>query len=301
MAASPLLPQAPTQVPMVEVLAPLRPGGPFRVTTRREWVLYMERVRAILSPAAGPYELAANKGAASGYLGLDSNARFAATYIGAGTVDDTEFGYLNGVTSALQTQLDAKLATAGLLTALLAVDGAGSGIDADKLDGQEGAYYQSASNLNAGTIPVARLPYIGWRLDKNGSNQGSVGTGATLISWSNAGGAAWSNGVTLDLTAGNYKVTLPTAGLYISMATLRYSVVAADDILRVSHYRNGAELHRTRQRFPAGADSVMSVQIIKAAANDYLQIYGANNSNADTVEGNALYTQWVGGLFGAAA
>lgn len=36
-------------------------------------------------------------------------------------------------------------------------DGAGSTLDADLLDGQQGSFYQSASNLNAGTIPSARL------------------------------------------------------------------------------------------------------------------------------------------------
>ncbi|WP_426238185.1 hypothetical protein [Pararhizobium sp. DWP1-1-3] len=36
-------------------------------------------------------------------------------------------------------------------------DGAGSGLDADLLDGQEGAFYQNAANLT-GTIPDARLP-----------------------------------------------------------------------------------------------------------------------------------------------
>lgn len=36
-------------------------------------------------------------------------------------------------------------------------DGAGSGLDADLLDGQHGSYYQNADNLNAGTVPVARL------------------------------------------------------------------------------------------------------------------------------------------------
>jgi hypothetical protein len=40
-----------------------------------------------------------------------------------------------------------------ILEKLLTVDGAGSALDADKLDGQEGAYYQ-----NAGTLPAARLP-----------------------------------------------------------------------------------------------------------------------------------------------
>ena len=40
-------------------------------------------------------------------------------------------------------------------------DGAGSGLDADLLDGQQGSYYQNASNLNAGTIPDARITDIG--------------------------------------------------------------------------------------------------------------------------------------------
>ena len=36
-------------------------------------------------------------------------------------------------------------------------DGSGSGLDADKLDAQEGSYYTNASNLNAGTVAAARL------------------------------------------------------------------------------------------------------------------------------------------------
>ena len=39
-------------------------------------------------------------------------------------------------------------------------DGSGSGLDADTLDGQQGSFYQNAGNLNAGTIPEARIPTI---------------------------------------------------------------------------------------------------------------------------------------------
>jgi hypothetical protein len=39
-----------------------------------------------------------------------------ASDIGSGTVDDTEFGYLNGVTSAIQTQLNTKQSTLSLTT-----------------------------------------------------------------------------------------------------------------------------------------------------------------------------------------
>lgn len=37
-------------------------------------------------------------------------------------------------------------------------DGAGSGLDADLFEGQQGSFYQNASNLNAGLIPDARIP-----------------------------------------------------------------------------------------------------------------------------------------------
>lgn len=46
---------------------------------------------------------------------------------------------------------------AEILALLLTVDGSGSGLDADLLDGQHGSFYQNASNLNAGTVPNARL------------------------------------------------------------------------------------------------------------------------------------------------
>lgn len=45
-----------------------------------------------------------------------------------------------------------------ILTSLLTVDGAGSGVDSDLMDGQHGSYYQNADNLNAGTVALARLP-----------------------------------------------------------------------------------------------------------------------------------------------
>jgi hypothetical protein len=45
-----------------------------------------------------------------------------------------------------------------ILAAITTVDGSGSGLDSDLLDGQHGSYYQNASNINAGTIASARLP-----------------------------------------------------------------------------------------------------------------------------------------------
>ena len=52
----------------------------------------------------------------SGTINIAVNS-IAATKIGTGTVDNTEFGYLNGVTSAIQTQLDSK-PSAGFVIAM---------------------------------------------------------------------------------------------------------------------------------------------------------------------------------------
>ena len=55
------------------------------------------------------------------------------------------------------TVADARIASSltrdtEVLGIVLAGDGSGSGLDADLLDGQQGSYYQNASNLNAGTL-----------------------------------------------------------------------------------------------------------------------------------------------------
>ena len=57
-------------------------------------------------------------------------------------------------------------------------DGPGSTLDADLLDGQEGAFYRSATNINAGTLAVARLPANVLR------NQGAFTGGEVTISTS---------------------------------------------------------------------------------------------------------------------
>jgi len=77
------------------------------------------------------------------------------TNLGNGTltatvVDDSHNHIISNV-DGLQTALDAKLASssytaADVLTKIKTVDGTGSGLDADTLDGQQGTYYQPASS-----------------------------------------------------------------------------------------------------------------------------------------------------------
>ncbi|MBU0598453.1 hypothetical protein KKF61_05725 [Patescibacteria group bacterium] len=55
--------------------------------------------------------------AANGLVDADKlDSGIAATLVGAGTVGNTEFGFLNGVTSGIQTQLDVKQEAGGAIT-----------------------------------------------------------------------------------------------------------------------------------------------------------------------------------------
>ena len=73
------------------------------------------------------------------------------------TPTHTELNYVDGVTSAIQTQLNAKLAAttftaANLLTKLLTVDGGSSGLDAQYLNGQDSGYYLYWGDFTANNI-----------------------------------------------------------------------------------------------------------------------------------------------------
>lgn len=85
---------------------------------------------------------------------------------------ETEIGGTGFSPSTLDTDYGAETITS-LFTfdrdpsppfAVTAGSAAVANLDADKLDGQEGSFYRDADNLNAGTVPEARLPtraYLG--------------------------------------------------------------------------------------------------------------------------------------------
>jgi len=81
---------------------------------------------------------------------------------GAITPTQTELNYVDGVTSNIQTQLNSKLASssytaADVLTKIKTVDGAGSGLDADTLDG-----VSSGSFLRSDTADMKTSGYLGF-------------------------------------------------------------------------------------------------------------------------------------------
>ena len=107
-------------------------------------------------------------------------------------------------------------------------DGSGSGLDADLLDGNEGSYYRNANNLNAGTVPAARLGSGSSITTKflRGDNtwqtvSGGSGT-VTSVATSGAitGGTITTSGTISHSTANGYK-HIPSNGA--NGQFLRYS------------------------------------------------------------------------------
>lgn len=82
-------------------------------------------------------------------------------------------------------------------------DGTGSGLDADLLDGQDGTFYRNASNINAGTLSSARLPYTPVH-QGGGTNQG---TNNVYIGW--AAPSEGANKLFLQVDSTDFNDTWP--------------------------------------------------------------------------------------------
>lgn len=76
------------------------------------------------------------------------------------SIDSTVFAVSTVANAALPR---ASFTDATVLAMVLAVDGPGSNLNADLLDSQQGSFYQNASNINTGTLPVGQLPATAFR------------------------------------------------------------------------------------------------------------------------------------------
>ena len=96
-------------------------------------------------------------------------------------------------------------------------DGAGSGLDADLLDSQHGSFYTNATNLNAGTVPVARLPIANTLETQTGTSANVLVTPASLA------------GFTKSLTANGY--TYLPGGMIMQWGTVANNAVGEGSVV----------------------------------------------------------------------
>lgn len=116
------------------------------------------------------------------------------------TLSTDELNHVQGVTSPIQTQLDELVATEAantdaytaedVLAKLVTVDGHESGVDADLLDGQEGAYYSPAplNETNFATQSQTQPPTqyaVDQRIQTMRGNQGGNAPVYAVRAWVN--------------------------------------------------------------------------------------------------------------------
>ena len=170
-------------------------------------------------------------------------------------------------------------------------DGSGSGLDADKLDAQEGSYYRNASNLNAGTISAARLSTANTpSLSDNNTNiatteyvkgQGYVTTD-TNTTYS-AGTALTLSGTTFNHSDTSSQASVSNStGSYIQSINLDgQGHVTAITSSSETTYSAGRGLDLSGTQFLLETDLRDSISYIGFDSNDY--IHWSNNSYCRTV------------------
>lgn len=213
---------------------------------------------------------------------------------------------------SLGDALDSGAMTAGeILAELLTVDGTGSLLDADFLDGQSGAFYLAASTYTAADVLTKLLTVDGTSsgLDADlldGLNTASAATVSTVMTRGSAGESAL---VYLTLSGGVQTTSLPmivatqtwnASGVSFMGATFDYTITAASSTSRVLRIRGGASATTTLIDVDKnGAQTLASTLTLGNAgtavgkANSNLGVHTAIADNSTTAETDIM-TKTIG-------
>lgn len=104
---------------------------------------------------------------------------------------------IDGLESALSAKLDASTYTAAdILNKIKTVDGSGSGLDADTLDGQNGSYYLDWTNISNKPDPTITVTLTGDVTGTSNATLTDLGNGTVTISTTvvNGGGGTFDHG-----------------------------------------------------------------------------------------------------------
>ena len=97
-------------------------------------------------------------------------------------------------------------------------------------------------------------------------------------------------------TSSNYKFTVPSgkAGVYFFYAQLNFADMSDNKSINVSLYKNGSEIHSGKERTPGNDQTVEVSAILNLSADDYIQVYGAQNNNSNVNINAGIRTYFFG-------
>lgn len=153
-----------------------------------------------------------------------------------GTVDGRDVASDGTKLDGIESGATADQSAAEILTAIKTVDGAGSGLDADLLDGQSSAYFRDADNLNAGTVPVARVSGSYTSITGTGAlNAGSITSGFGNI---DVGSSSIDGGTITADTALVGTLSTAAQGNITSLGTLSSLTVSGTSTFNAAKFNN---------------------------------------------------------------
>jgi hypothetical protein len=219
---------------------------------------------------------------------LQSNAATGA--IEVSSVTNTELGYVSGVTSALQTQLNAKQATGNYITALTGdVTAAGPGSSAATL---------ATVNANVGSFTLATITVNAKGLITAASN-GSAGTGTVTNVSGTANQITSTNPTTTPVLALASPLTLPgamTAGGAIAMGTNKITGLGNGTAATDAAAFGQLKIFQTVMATSTAVDTTssgtfvntsLSVSITPTSSSSKILLYATGIFQAGTGSGNA--------------
>jgi hypothetical protein len=183
-----------------------------------------------LQDDVGGHYIQGNKGSdVKIYYPADGTVHLATTAAGvdvtgnitvSGTVDGRDVASDGSKLDGIESGATADQSASEILTLIKTVDGSGSGLDADTLDGQQGSYYRQAwEDIDTGTRTNYNLDfkaptggYSGFRFSKSTSGDGAADAGFFLIRGTSDSDVYTAEGITLVADAGWLTLAQRTTG-----------------------------------------------------------------------------------------
>ena len=237
----------------------------------------MTKARDIASAAPAPSTVSATE---LGYLDGVSSAiqtQIDGKQAANANVSTTELGYLDGVTSAIQTQLDAKIpktlttTTGDIIYASSANTPARLGI------GSTSQVLTVSGGVPTWATPASGSTFVGAAAYKD-ANQ-SISTGAyTLITFPAENFDTNSYHSTSTNTG---RMTIPSGkgGKYLLTSLLTFQLASDTGLRGCAFYKNGSALVYTANAKSVGDDTRLNASYVAdLAVGDYIEVYAFQNS-----------------------
>ena len=99
----------------------------------------------------------------------------------SGTVDGRDIAADGAKLDGIAANATGDQTASEILTLIKTVDGTGSGLDAELLDGETKSYFRDASNINAGTLSDSRIPDVITPVTRVSTSEVRTGNGTELV------------------------------------------------------------------------------------------------------------------------